>query len=79
MTSAGTISTWPSPTSTIWTNGPRFTDMRWLDVRVGTNGDFNQQSAAGSILGRFYGPGHVEVGGTFEHIEAIGAFGAKRQ
>ena len=56
----------------------RFTDMQWSDVRVASNGDFNQQSATGSILGRFYGPGHVEVGGTFEHIEAIGAFGAKR-
>ena len=56
----------------------RFTDMEWFDVRVGANGDFNQLNASGEIDGRFYGPGHVEVGGTFEHIDALGAFGAKR-
>ena len=33
----------------------------------------------GRIEGAFYGPAHAEVGGTFEHGNTIGAFGAIRE
>ncbi len=57
----------------------RITDMRWSGVPVGSDGSFRQETAARDIEGRFYGPGHAEVGGIFAHPNAIGAFGAKKQ
>ena len=56
----------------------RFTGMRWLNLPVGTDGRFHQLTPTREIHGRFYGPGHAEVGGIFTHPEAVGAFGAKR-
>ena len=51
--------------------------MRWSGVSVGSDGSFRQDvSSVNSIIGRFYGPNHAEVGGVFHHPTAIGAFGA---
>ncbi len=53
--------------------------MSWQDVPVGTNGYFGKAvSTVNNVIGRFYGPGHTEVGGIFHHPTAIGSFGAKR-
>ena len=57
----------------------RFTDMRWSNLSVNADGSFRQKTASRDIEGRFYGPGHTEVGGVFTHPDAIGAFGAKKQ
>ena len=48
-----------------------------LNLQVGTDGRFHQLTPTREIHGRFYGPGHAEVGGIFTHPEAVGAFGAK--
>lgn len=56
----------------------RFQDMRWSDLSVNSDGSFRQETASRDIEGRFYGPGHAEVGGIFVHPDALGAFGAKR-
>ena len=60
--------------------GARFQDMRWSDLTVDFRGSFNQVTSLRKINGRFYGPNHAEVGGTFVHIPAgaMGAFGARR-
>lgn len=52
-------------------------DMTWNDIPV-TGTGFKTGAAGDSIEGRFYGPGHQEVGGVFERAEIIGAFGAAR-
>ena len=53
--------------------------MSWNGVQVRNDGSFHGSiSTSNEIQGRFYGPGHTEVGGVFEHPTAIGAFGAKR-
>ena len=49
------------------------------DVPISVVG-FSQGSRTGNrITGTFYGPGHAEAGGMFEHGSILGAFGAKRQ
>ena len=54
-------------------------EMRWSNVTVAGDGSFRQDvSSVNSIIGRFHGPGHAEVGGVFHHPTAIGAFGAGR-
>ena len=54
-------------------------ELGWSGVSVARDGSFGQDvSSVNSIMGRFYGPGHAEVGGVFHHPTAIGAFGAKR-
>ncbi len=54
-------------------------EMRWNGVPVNNDGSFRQDvSSVNNIIGRFYGPGHAEVGGVFHHPTAIGAFGAGR-
>ena len=55
----------------------RFTDMRWSDLSVDASGTFQQSTSSREIHGRFYGPGHAEVGGIFTPPDAIGTFGAK--
>ena len=53
--------------------------MNWNGVQVRNDGSFyGSISSVNEIQGRFYGPGHAEVGGVFEHPTAIGAFGANR-
>lgn len=49
-----------------------------------TNGTFSYESSQGQpvriyLEGRFYGPNHEEVGGTFERFGVIGAFGGTRR
>ena len=40
---------------------------------------FTSGYVGNGIEGRFYGPDHAEIGGTFERNRVLGAFGAKRQ
>ena len=56
----------------------RLQDLRWSDLAVDSSGSFGQETSARNIEGRFYGPGHSEVGGVFTHPQAVGAFGARR-
>ena len=56
----------------------RFQDLRWSDLNVDSTGSFFLETSTRKIHGRFYGPGHSEVGGVFVHPQAIGAFGARR-
>lgn len=56
----------------------RFQDLRWSDVYVDSTGSFSLETSLRKIHGRFYGPGHSEVGGVFVHPQAVGAFGARR-
>ena len=53
--------------------------VRFDDVPVGTNGTFEAGRPGARIQGGFYGPGHVEAAGVFEHSNILGAFGAKRR
>ncbi len=53
-------------------------NIRFDDVPM-TAGGFAQQGTNRSIEGTFYGPGHVEAGGVFEHGDTVGAFGALRE
>ena len=53
--------------------------VRFDDVPVGTNGTFETGRPGARIQGGFYGPGHVEAAGVFEHSNILGAFGAKRR
>ena len=55
----------------------RYGDMTWSDLTL-TNGSFEDGTDGDSISGRFYGPGHEEVGGVFERNEILGAFGGDR-
>ena len=59
--------------------------ITWAGIPL-TDGSFNRTDALGEIEGRFYGPHHEEVGGTFVYERALGygdqkiygAFGASR-
>ena len=58
----------------------RTADIRWNDVPFTENGFYARGAGIGDrIEGTFYGPGHAEAGGAFEHGNIVGAFGAKRQ
>ena len=52
-------------------------DMSWLGMSLAADG-FKTGGAGDFIQGTFYGPLHVEVGGTFEKSGIVGAFGARR-
>lgn len=52
-------------------------DMEWNDVSV-SRGEFAASDASSSLAGRFYGPNHEEVAGTFERNLIAGAFAAER-
>ena len=52
-------------------------DLTWQNIPV-VQGAFRARGMAGSIEGRFYGSGHEEVGGIFEHDQLLGAFGGSR-
>ena len=58
----------------------RFQDLRWSDLNVDSTGAYYLETSTRKIHGRFYGPGHSEVGGTFINLgaQAVGAFGARR-
>ena len=49
------------------------------DLAVGPDGTFARGQSGARIQGGFYGPGHAEAAGVFEHSDMIGAFGANRQ
>ena len=52
-------------------------DIHWSDVTV-ENGRFASGADGHRVEGRFYGPNHEEVGGTFESGGIAGAFGGGR-
>ena len=54
------------------------TDMTWSAIPL-SGGSFRDGDDKDSIEGRFYGPGHEEVGGIFERDRVVGAFGASRE
>ena len=49
------------------------------DLAVGPDGTFSSGQSGTRIQGGFYGPGHAEAAGIFEHSDIVGAFGATRQ
>ena len=49
------------------------------DLAIESDGAFKRGQAGARIHGNFYGPGHDEAAGIFEHSQMIGAFGAKQQ
>ncbi len=49
------------------------------DLAIESDGAFKRGQAGARIHGNFYGPGHGEAAGIFEHSQMIGAFGAKQQ
>lgn len=58
--------------------GAKRADIQWNDVSVG-EGAFSAEDGDSSLDGRFYGPNHEEVVGTFKANNILGAFGAARQ
>ena len=53
-------------------------DMSWPAIPL-HDGAFAIETGEGRLHGRFYGPEHQAVGGTFERNEVLGAFGGRRQ
>ena len=53
-------------------------NMTWSEIPL-SDGSFRDGEDGDSIEGRFYGPGHEEVGGIFERGRVVGAFGASRE
>ena len=51
----------------------------FADLAIESDGAFKRGQAGARIHGNFYGPGHGEAAGIFEHSQMIGAFGAKQQ
>ena len=49
------------------------------DLAVGPDGTFSRGQSGTRIQGGFFGPGHAEAAGIFEHSDIVGAFGATRQ
>ena len=64
----GSFSHGSSPSAIIFT---------WDDMTL-TNGIFQHSSGDTNVWGSFYGDGHEEVGGTFDNISHVGAFGATK-
>ncbi len=59
--------------------GQAYTDMVFEGMSV-TDGEFSRYHADDNRLsGAFFGPGHEEVGGVFDHPEGlVGAYGGSR-
>ena len=51
----------------------------FADLAIESDGAFKRGQAGARIHGNFYGPGHGEAAGIFEHSQMIGAFGTKQQ
>ena len=51
----------------------------FADLAVDSGGAFKRGQAGARIHRNFFGPGHGEAAGIFEHSQMVGAFGAKRQ
>ena len=49
------------------------------DLQVDGKGIFKHGEPGNQIHGGFFGPDHVEAAGTFESMNLLGAFGAKKQ
>ena len=60
------------------TGSPR-NSIYFRDVPFTKDGFKSGSRTGNRIEGKFYGPGHAEAGGIFEHLNTIGAFGVKRQ
>ena len=55
-------------------SGDSYDDMTWEGIAM-RDGAFE----ASTLSGRFFGPGHEEVGGVFDRDGIVGAFGAGRE
>ena len=55
----------------------RRSDMKWWGIPVSA-GAFEASLDDHRVSGRFFGPQHEEVAGTFLWYDILGAFGAKR-
>ena len=55
-------------------SGDTYDDMTWEGVAM-RDGAFETPA----LSGRFFGPGHEEVGGVFDRDGIVGAFGARRE
>ena len=53
--------------------------VRFTDVPVDAQGEFQAGLTGNRIQGGFYGPDHAETAGVFEQSNIVGAFGAKKQ
>ncbi len=53
--------------------------VRFSGLSVDAGGTFEDGGTGNRIQGGFYGPGHAEAAGVFEHSNIVGAFGAKRK
>ena len=53
--------------------------VMFTGLAVDAGGAFGRGQAGARIQGNFFGPGHGEAAGVFEHAQMVGAFGAKRQ
>ncbi|MDE0284542.1 MAG: hypothetical protein OXN26_08355, partial [Gammaproteobacteria bacterium] len=60
-----------------WT-GLDLTDGSFAEELGDVEDPLNISQPRKRIDGRFYGPGHEEVGGIFEYASVVGSFGAKR-
>lgn len=53
-------------------------NTEFANVQVRSDGTFSRRGSNSRIQGGFYGNGHSEATGVFEHGEILGAFGTKR-
>ena len=58
--------------------GNNVNSISWNNVPIATDGTFSS-TTGGDINGAFYGAQGTEAGGTFNHSNIIGAFGATKQ
>ena len=54
-------------------------EITYENLRTGGSGSFANDGVDELVRGRFYGTDHSEVGGYFNTMDVIGAFGGKRQ
>lgn len=54
-------------------------NVLFYNLSVDSNGEFVHRDSATRIQGGFYGSGHAEAAGVFEHSGILGAFGARKQ
>ena len=53
--------------------------VRFSDIPVNSQGEFESGLTGNRIQGSFYGPGHAEAAGIFEQSNIVGAFVAKKE
>lgn len=54
-------------------------NIEFHDLQVDSKGIFKRGQPGNQIHGGFFGPNHAEAAGTFEKMNLLGAFGAKKQ